>query len=48
VDDIATLRVSKFEGIRSLAKAILTRTEAALDCWLDIMRVNEGFYSEVD
>lgn len=48
MDGIAALRVSKFEGIRSLAKAILTRTGTVLDCWLDIVRVTEGFYSEVD
>jgi hypothetical protein len=48
VDGIAALRVRMFEGIRSLAKAILTRTRADLDCWFDIMRATEGFYSEVD
>ena len=44
MDGIAALHVRKLEGIRSLARGILTRTGADLDCWLDIMRVTEGFY----
>jgi hypothetical protein len=48
VGDISTLPVKMFEGIRKMAKGMLTRMWAELVCWPDEIRTTNGSPLEVD
>ena len=47
VNDITTLRARKIEAGRNLAKGMLTRTWAEVDCLLDVVGITTGFSVEM-